>query len=46
MSQAQAPDGDRQALINEHRDLFELIAEGDDEPAEWARQWLQEVDDE
>lgn len=34
----------RAAIINEHRDLIELVAEGDDEPAEWARQWLQEVD--
>lgn len=45
MSQAQIPDGKRQAIITEHRDLFETIAEGEDKPAEWARQWLQEVDD-
>lgn len=32
-------------VIEEYREMFELVAEGDDEPAEWARAWLQEADD-
>ena len=33
-------------VVEEHRETFELVAEGDDEPAEWAQAWLQEADDE
>lgn len=31
-------------IIEKHREIIELVAEGDDEPAEWAQEWLQEVD--
>ena len=27
-------------VVEEHREVIELVAEGDDEPAEWARAWL------
>jgi hypothetical protein len=29
-------------VVEEHRETIELVAEGDDEPAEWARTWLRE----
>jgi len=31
--------------VEEHRETIEIVAEGDDEPAEWARAWLREADD-
>lgn len=33
-------------IVEKHRETFELVAEGDDKPAEWAAAWLQEADDE
>lgn len=33
-------------VVEENRETIELVAEGDDEPAKWARTWLQETDDE
>ena len=33
-------------VVEEHREMFEKVAEGDDEPAEWARRWLKEADSE
>ena len=33
-------------IVEEHREMFELVASGDDEPAEWARAWLEEADNE
>ena len=37
-------DRDISEVIEEHREMFELVASGDDEPAEWARTWLREAD--
>lgn len=32
-------------VVEENRETFEIVADGDDEPAEWARAALQEVRD-
>lgn len=34
---------DPKEVVEEHRETFELVANGEDEPAEWARAWLREV---
>jgi hypothetical protein len=43
MAQPRATNEDHESVeevVEEHREVIELVAEGDDEPAEWARAWL------
>jgi hypothetical protein len=35
---------DPEDVVEEHRKTFELVADGDDEPAEFAEAWLREID--
>lgn len=35
---------DPEKVVEEHREVFELVADGDDKPSEWARKWLREVE--
>ena len=47
MAQPRAANEDHESIeevVEEHREVIELVAEGDDEPAEWARTWLREAD--
>ena len=32
-------------IVEANRETIELVAAGDDEPAEWAQAWLQEAED-
>ena len=46
MAQPRAANEDHESvkeIVEANRETIELVAEGDDEPAEWARTWLREA---